>query len=150
MAKLILTVLIVALPIHALADLWNDTCEIVKDQHGLTCEDVSAPEISYVDDPEFTRAEYAGGDTIRVSSALKGINREWMVVHEMVHYLFSALSVLPLPGHRYIVCPSEAVAFGVSNEYLSLHGYAHQQVDWLDKYPYCEWMAAQIVVRDSP
>lgn len=141
MPKIILPLLL-SLPLPALGGLWDTTCEIVHELHGLTCEGVSAPEIIYVDEPEFTRAEYTGGNSIQVSGALEGINHDWMVVHEMTHYLFTALDVLPIPSHKYIVCPSEAVAFGVSNEYLRQEGYGSQTIEWLEKYPYCEWMAS--------
>ena len=144
MPKIILPLLL-SLPLPALGGLWDTTCDIIHDQHGLSCDGVEPPSIEYVDDPDFTRAEYKGGTTVLVSSSLEGINHDWMVVHEMTHYLFTALDVLPIPSHRYIVCPSEAVAFGVSNEYLRLRGFGRSRVDWIDAYPYCSWM-----VRHQP
>ncbi len=143
------------LPISTAADVvseaWAAACSMLTDQHGLTCDDIAPPRIEFRSDPEAPLGEYAGGNRIYVDKALKGINRDWILVHEMTHYIFSALSIFPLPSDRYVACKSEALAFAASNAYLTRRGYGRQtKSDWLDAYPHCAWMRTAARQLNSP
>jgi hypothetical protein len=146
-ALFVLLLIPIASPADDVEEIWDVACTIVAEQHALTCDEVTPPTIELRKDPEAPLGEYVGGDLIYLDTALDGINRDWILVHEMTHYIFSALGVLPLPNHYYIACPSEAVAFAASNAYLASLGYGRlAKEEWIDEYPHCSWMQRSLAL----
>ena len=125
------------------AEVWQTTCDIIEEQHGLTCEGIEPPIIERGPLPH-SYAVYRGGSSIIVASDVnmksKAINS--LLAHEATHYIFSELGVFEFPNHKYIVCPSELVAFRVQRAYAERTGttYGKSAKGWIEAYPHCEWM----------
>ena len=116
-------------------EAWINACFYTR----YSCIGVPVAKVQYERLEDGHLGYYDGGDTVVVSTKLRGIVRKEVLMHEFIHYLQTNIGGLEVPGAPAPICAAEEEAFTTTDKWLVDIGKGYMVVGplWWKAYPHC-------------